>query len=405
VVRSHVSYFRNTVIPRVAEFAKEAELVIQEVGTSNPMSELEIYRGVAPDVVQDPAFLSMVESFRLSDPVKPASYSLSLPFTEAPKDMLEVITTSNSRVDGLVQTWLATCPQGFLSGIWYTFFADRASAQSMNWSGPSFSHDDLLSGSPYSRLNVALGYYLMANYYYNNAPNVVIQGNAESLRRRIFEHLSFAAAALCRVIRQLDIDSRSGILVSNIDPIGKRITVNAELYDKWIQGGGSSDIILGVLVGDKRYYSTADIDKNADTLKRIWNNYSTIYAEGVEYRKADVLRAAYLRMFFNYLGEDFRDEVESSYLGQCGNFHVNIMKDAEKLLYLTRKEELDNAYVVAKELIAGLKYRFTYALPFINRMDEIGRENNKVAPEEASFMAVVDYVVDHIHGQISAQLG
>ncbi|HXQ36242.1 MAG TPA: hypothetical protein VN843_19680, partial [Anaerolineales bacterium] len=71
LLRNQISYIRNIVVPRVIEFSKEADLFLQEIGTATAASELEICKVTIPDILQDQAFLTLLEPYKHKKPTTP----------------------------------------------------------------------------------------------------------------------------------------------------------------------------------------------------------------------------------------------------------------------------------------------------------------------------------------------
>lgn len=399
LLKNHISYIRNVVIPRTKEFEHDASLFLQELGASNPASELEICRSGIPEFAQDPSFLSLLDPFKFKKPAAPGSYSLGFNLLAPVTDFLTIASTSNARIDGMVDAWNKSSDIQYLESVFYTFFAGPDLAKTFK--GPFLSQDDLLSPSPYVRLNVSLAYFLMANYYSHHLPDMVTKEDTSSLKRRLFDHLSYAGAVACDALMRIEQNSKTNILVTYIDTFHKKITVSGDVYDRWLATGGSAETIMGILVGTKRYYSVSEIDANAKELQHAWSNYTKVYVEMIELKKASSMRGFYLSLFNKYLGSDYQDFMEKSYLQANSMIRDSIKKEAEAFLQTLKKEALCNTTYVAKELIAGMKYRYTYAKKFIDDMEAIGASSDKAIPEEAALIATINYIVDYLHLQIS----
>ena len=399
LLRNQISYIRNIVVPRVIEFSKEADLFLQEIGTATAASELEICKVTIPDILQDQAFLTLLEPYKHKKPTTPRNYSLSLNVPAKPEDFLTVASTSNARTDALVEEWYKTADMKYLDLVWHAFFADEKIMKS--YVGLHISQDDVVSPNLGVRMNVALAYFLIANYYNNHLPDMVTKEDAASLKRRISEHLFFAGSSLCDVLYRIEQNNRLNIMVYHIDKFHKKITVSSEVYDRWLASGGSAETVLGILVGNSRFYSVPEIDLHSKELKQTWNNYTAIYSNINEHKKAHTLRTFYLSLLSKYMKGDYQDAIEKAYVQSYQYVYSKVMKEAESFLETLTKECLCNTMSVSKTLIAGKKYQFTYALKFINDMEDIGNDE-KIIPEEAAMIATINYIVDYLHGQIRA---
>lgn len=399
LLNTQISYIRNTVVPRTLEFSNEAQAFIELLGRSNASKDLEIFRASLSELSTDQSFLSLMETYKFRSIVKPSSMSMSLPFQEAPVDFLTVASLSNNRLDGLTASWLRSLPFNYLERAWYSFFSDQSIK---GYNSGYFYSDELGSPDLYHRLNVAMAYFLIANYYSSHAPDVVVNETSASINRRLYEHLLYAGTVVINTLEMIQAGLASGLLVTFVDITHKKITVSSEVYDKWLASGGSSETILGILVGEKRYYTVEEIDKNSEALKAVWNKYVRYTLDSVEMNKAKTLRTFYRGLASKYMGSAFQDEVERGYLVTFPQFLDQVDKKAEAYLYALTAPELSNVQVVARELIAGIKYSYTYANKFICDMEEIGHLTENIDPSEAALMATVNYIVDHILGQIGS---
>lgn len=401
VLQQNINYIKNTIIPRTSEFAKDADQFIRDLTSSDPSKELCIERGMLPELVQESFFLELLEQFKGRNPVKPHNYSLLFPFSSAPEDFLTVASLSNGRLDSMVAEWAKNCDTNWLQSAWYSFFAgDNVNREVFK--GPYLSEDDMRSPNPYVRVNTSLAYYLLAQYYVTHLPDIVTQESRVSIERRLRDHLEYAAITLVRALNNIVESNESNLLVANIDEYHKKITVSAEIYDRYLAAGGSTEIILGILVGGRQFYTVSDIEANREILQKAWDHYQVVHLEGIEYVKAHELRKFYFALFCQYYTADYREAIEDSYLLSRPGYQEAQKAAVQKLLESMRKEELCNVQKIAKELIAGHKYGFTYAKPFMCDMEEIGLNVDGVVPEEAAFMATINYIADWILGQIQA---
>lgn len=398
-----ISYIRNTVQPRLNEFVSDAQAYMQDLGKHNPASELEIRRNCLPELVTDPAFLTILEPHKLKAIARPGEFTLGLNVKAPPEDFLELTTLSNKRLDGLVKAWASSCDFNYLESAWYSFFAGQDLTRAFR--GPYISQDEMSSPDLHIRLNTALAYFLFANYYMNHKPDVVTSESTTSLDRRIFDHQRYAGSVLCDTLQQIQQAHAANNMVMFIDTFHKKISVHGEIYDRWLQAGGSSEIILGLLVSNKRMYNVEQIDKAADELKRAWANYSRVNVEGVEWRKADTLRTFYKELMRKYLSNDYTEELEESFVLQNPHHYEYAMRDAEAYIKNLSKSDLMQPYPIARRLIAGLKYSFTNAEQFMIDMAQATDGVDKPDAEEAAAVATINYIVDYVQGQIAVIRG
>jgi len=396
-IKAHISYIHNTVVPRTIEFAKDSQAFMEMLGGSNAASELEICRTSIPDIVQEAGFLSLLETFKYKKTVNPNTSTLNFDMG-IPDDFLTVASTSNTALDNLVASWYVTNQFKYLDSVWYSFFA--SSNVNRNYKGSFVSQDDMNSPDMYVRLNVSLAYFLIANYYTNHLPDMITNESTASVKNRLFEHMFYAGTVLINTLGRISNNNKSDILVTYVDTFHKKITVSSEVYDRWLTAGGNADIIMGILVGSKRFYSVSEIDKNAIVLQDTWKKYVQVYLESLEYTKAASLRKFYYDLFCRYMTADYQEDLEQSFLLRNPSCHDNIKKEVEKYLHGLRKETLCDVQTMAKKLIAGYKYHFTYAEKFVNDMQEIGTLSENTSPEEAAFIATINYIVDYLQGQI-----
>ncbi len=398
LIRNHISYIRNVVKPRVVEAVNEASVYVQELGGTNPASQLEISKLSIPEFASDPAFLILLDSFKNREVVRPNGYSLNFNFKAPPDDFKTAFTTGNARIDTLVNLWANSLDIDFLKQAWYVFFCGGELLKTYN--GSMLSQDDMFSPNLSVRLNTALAYFLIANYYDTHLPDVSTNQDLSVVKNRIYDHLLFAGTTLYRAMEQINANNKAGLLVLHIDQLHKKITVSDEIYSKWLATGGTAEVILGILVGDKKYYVVKDIIDNTEELKRSWSRYTGVYLESVEYKKANSLRNYYRSLMSKYLTSDYCDANEKEFLINNPNYHQNTLEKVEKLLDGMKKEELLQVESVILKLIAGIKYGFTCAQTFLEDMLRVQKQNANADSNEAACVATLNYITDYLLGQI-----
>lgn len=401
IINGHISYIHNTVVPHVIEFTKEAQELVESYGNDNPASQLEIVRAKLPEVISDSSFLMILEPYKLKTIVTPSNSSLNLNFKSVPEDFLSVASVSNSRLDAMIADWMKNTDSNYLETAWYSFFASGDLVR--QYKGTVYNQNDLNTINAYKSLNITLAYFLLSNYYYNHLPDVNTTSSTSSIKKQIYEHLEYSGSLLTKIVSRIVSNEKNNVLVFNIDNYKKQIIVSDEVYSRWLETGGEADIILGLLVGTRQHYSVNEINKYSKELKQDWNNYVNVFLEDLEYKKAKSLRLCFLELFTKYLREDYQDDLEKSFIKQTGHQKELLQRQAEEYLNKLKKEDLINTHVIAKHLIAGIKYHFTCSESFINDMENVASQNNEVTPEEAAFIATINYIVDYLRGQLAVK--
>lgn len=398
-LNNHVTYIRNVVVPRVLEFAKDAQQHVQDLGRGDATADLTITRVNLPELVTDPAFLDVLARFKGRSVVPPNKWTLELPFTMVPSDFSAIPLLSNTRLNTLVQDCFGGLTIPYLKAVWYSFFC--SGDMSRDFKGPFISRDNLTSHNLAERLHTTLAYFLLANYYTTNPPDISSKESTAAVERRIFDHLQYAGSLLSETLERLHLNQQANIVVLNVDVQNKVITVLGSVYDRWLETGGKPEVMLGMLVGARRHFSVPDVDKNQALLLSDWMQYSRVHLDTIEYRKGEALRRYYLAHLSRYLTEEYSDVEEKAYRASQPQSVATLLKEVEEYLSRMKKDELVDVQKMARELVAGRKYGFTRAKVFIDRMDEIGTNVENADANEAALLAVVDYVVDYLLGQIT----
>lgn len=389
IVQTHISHTRNVVRPLVAELAQAIESVVFNEKTFDAADSTTIITLRVPAVLSDASFLDTIKPFEGKALLIPDT-GLSLgPVSKEELDAL--MTTGHDRTDAMIVEWLSHLPESFALDIWSTFFC-ASTASALDMRGQSVNRLN-----PFERADVALTILLMARKL-EGTP----QSNGMTLAKyntTCAQYVEYASCMLSQCLRTIAMHTSAGRLVIEKDSAKLIIKVNGNLYGQWLNNGGSTNVILGVLIDDNAGSTIGQIDEKRDVFERQWQSYKTIYATRMANGKFDRVRAHTLNRFIAMFAEAPADEKQI-----VGGKAEAMLEEARKTIEESLSADaFKDPFDVALRLIAGIRFGYTSAYQILSDIVQANKINPDVDVREAALIAAINYVSDYVAYQISAE--
>jgi hypothetical protein len=176
--------------------------------------------------------------------------------------------------------------------------------------------------------------------------------------------------------------------------------VHGELYDMFLENGGTPDTLLGMLTSVDDFNTDvsilSNIEMNKDVYNKAWENKNkldTIQASLANGSKYRIVYSLALRELFTSIPADLKEVVTVSFA------------DADKLLskYLERFNISDiiNVDLICKEIVGLILVPETNFQKFTNYMMEYSKLNPSITAQEAASIASADMIVDYLLQQVT----
>lgn len=334
--------------------------------------------GVKMDIVE-PIFkssylASLIEKYD-GTPIESHKLSLKVP---APDNIFELIRTGSSSFDKEINEFISVEPD-LINRVYNDVFANGGDADINN----------LLNPYTCDRRYILLTH-LIARGLIDNPPDGV---NTPLNNYNLYMTLmvSQTGRMLCRVIKNLEDDFKEKRLVLSYplkDKLGindQFIRVNSEVYTRWLDEGGSPEILFGAFTtdGEKAY---GELLNKRDYYLTSWQRQERIIAESTNATRlnnASLSLSRVMRDEIKSLKDDDKIVPDLNYIAlldkNIANLPHNWYKDSASLLKWTRT------------IVCDTLFPHTDAKIILEKLDCLTQQYPDLDTRECAYLAFVDY--------------
>lgn len=315
--------------------------------------------------------------------------SLSINLPELPIKTL--LKDEDSYKDAMLQRVANKYSEADLINLWSKFFFNVSKSN-------SFISN--LTMDMITDVNDIVIVYAIANRLVNDKPiSVSLPDNVytDIMNDFIFELLNAMAAHIFNY--------------ENYEKIGKLIystqrqnyvTVHGNLYDRFLDEGGCSDVILGLYISvDDIKDETTVIDNilaKKDIYTKAYENkikFETVQANLAVTSKYKIVYSIVLREVFEHIPADLKDVLGVTFVD--ADRLLNLLLNVSDYSFILNVDEMVMA-IVGKIMFPDTNFK-----RFSDYMLEYSRLNPNVTPQEAASFASLDMIVDYLLQQVQVQ--
>lgn len=398
-VLNHVSFARNVVNPIVSDYTRLVKDAMHNSKGSMPSEEFCIDQLEYPEVIWDTSFVSTLETYRGRTPVAPTS-QWNIPL-KAIVDLSENLATGDKDTDKMVGVWMANRDPDYIRAIIDFFFYGGTSEVCERFKHKLVQMADFKSLSLFDRIDQSLAIYLFAEKAYDvSALEEGTRMSLASYRSAVADIRDYAGAVLMASIDSAEKTKKVSSLVVAFDDDCKTITVNAENYRKWLNEGGSPEVLLGVMVSGRKVYTQSLIDAQTDYFKREWKNYCLIHDTGKTNRDfvafKDILRFKFREIMAGLT------ERELEYVKTHSDYHESANTKLEGIIDSLKFSDMTDIDMLALKIICRCRFHYTDAELILTDINEAKLVNPDIRDaREAALIAVMNYVADFVADMIN----
>lgn len=380
-VMEHVAYARNVVKPAIQDLLDYTARHLAG-RTNSHLAKFEVVQFTPIEPLAVANMANMLKPY-MELPFSAPSMTLNLP-GKTPAEILELMKTGVGSIDEAVGVWVAKKGEAFLTYVWDNVFRILPSdAGSVSF---AMYTEDRLTGP-----DNAMAIFLLASKLHDNPP----EGTQHSLvkyNELVADFRNAAGQRLCRALKEAQDVVGHDILVRMVN--GSVTTVNAEVYKKFIEAGGTNEMLFGNSLQTSPVFTGIAVREQATQLLAAWSHYE-IAAKADEASKVfTITREALLAAFEHQVGqlEDTDPSLATGKPAVLGKFK-ELLRDVGPL-------ELQNLYAVALRLVCKSRFAHTDAFDLLTMMEEASLANPNIAPREAANAAVQQYVNRYLIAQM-----
>lgn len=387
-VANHISFAKNVVKPVIIVMVDEVQKAMGEVVCPSSNFKIEIVD--LPKPMQNAGFETSINKFA-EKPLLPPEGELRLGEI-SPQGILELMKTGSKEYDERISEWFVVKGDLFFMDIWNNLFRDFKEGK------PStvFGFAECLSNQV-DAVDFALAIHLLSRKLYDEVPENTGLSLA-AFRNLAAQYREASGVKLNQEYLRYANILQNKILVSFISNDSKTCKVNGAVYRDWLKAGGSNEVLLGMLVGNKTVYSQALIDEDKQKFITDWNSYSlfNITAEKNKSfnRFKDILTLSFGNLLNNQSTEEkentdqfplFKSKVEECFLNELNNLKSGDMNDI---------------YNVCTKLVCRARFYYTDSEKILVGINDAVKANPNIDIREAALLSTIEYVTDFISDQL-----
>jgi hypothetical protein len=394
-VTSHISLARNTVVPIISELSNKLQKFVETARPIDPSSLFKINKRSLPALLQDESFMGDGLENYASSQHGWVNFNLCLDVVEDENFYLSLMNLSNERLNTLMGEWLRTLETDFLKNVFVVNFGSKiptnGSASRYALSEPGASLD------AYSAVDIALAVYIMGNRMLvdvqptQGVPLAKYKGELRGV-------IDYAGTIIHKAMRTIKRQFESNVMVSRLVMSERSVTVNAALYDAWLESGGCPEVILGMVASGQVQYEVSAINEKKEELCRYWENYVMLSQTNIR----EELRKRFAAYAESEVLQGLNDltELEKEYFTTHSNHLTKVAENVKAELAHFNHRLMDDIPHLALHLIARARFYFTSSYLILNEMVEVSKANPEIEPREAALLAVIAYITEYMTTQM-----
>jgi len=382
-VTQHLHVAQNVVSPQVMSLGNRILQMLENVRPANPANAFQIKEYDLPSVIQGSA---MAKEFSSYKSLRPKNNVAGMSFGPAPAaaEIRQKMIDSGFENAKDIAKWAACLSEDILLCVWKSFFES------------SSGKNPVSTANAFADADFWLGVFLLTHHFKDT-----VQDNGMSLASygaALADIRDVAGVQLAMTIGQAESAEASGIVVLADDHLNHTISVFKPAYNKWLNEGGSVELLLGMSVGDRTITTARELTQYAEVLGRSWNTWIAL--------KNTEARASYPTMARNLISSAFIEslndvtDVEKEYYGESMVRRDLVTTQAMTYIQSLTTNDMDKPFEIAFRLVAALRFHFTAAAEILGTINTVLTESPKTDPEEAATIAALHYLGDYLADQI-----
>lgn len=386
-VRNHINFARTVVAPLVEELGQKTGAALAEM-TPTSLAGAEVVTQALPAPYSNSGLESMISRF-VGQAYDSPPLALRLPDIEDLAAVKAMFQTGTASLDSDIEAWLAECGDAFIQEVWEGVFqvkpVEPGKFYRKNFSDWVQDPDD---GECY-----ALAIFLLARHLIDKVP----AGTEQDLRQ--YENLCAAfrdqaANAIAQKIERQDQCVKNGVLVLGQHRL--RVTVNAEVYRKWIEAGGENEVLFGNALQRMPFATVAEIDANASQLREAWTHHCGLVSTVERNKRFNTVLGLLERHFTQQLNDGAQNDPELQQNGAVDRVLKTFRDELQKVV----ESDLDNLYTLSLRLICKSRFPEHAAFEILSGIDRNKRENPHLDVRECAMLSIYEYVFSWVASMI-----
>lgn len=380
VLNNELILIKNKILPFSQELKQEFDKILANSVLPNELTEYNIKEFSVPEAT---TILLKNKKHGVGDASQPiGDIGISLPTPE--QDIRKYFISSSVLLNQELQVILSKYTDEDLYKLWDKYLTNISES---NINIAERGLDVASKIEDYTLLIIAL-----ENLLEEKLPNSGVEDDRYNLLISLL--LNELYAMIIMYFKTIENYKITGRLIFAID--NKQAVVDSELYNEFLNSGGSIEAILGLLVSGK----TDSISMNINNIKEHITEYEDIWKQKIKYhsfsalpRERDRYKTAYKVLALKIISEnlipsDLNEHVNKEFLSKPEISLDNVAED----------ELLDIDNVINK--MVSVMFDSTYFGTFTGYMVSYSKLNHDLTPQECATFAALDLIIDYILGSV-----
>ena len=379
VIDRNLTLARTIVNPQIMDVLEHVQR--QANLTVNDVVDVQIETVNFDGLWKSDILRSLVDGYKKSSFKAAQSVPYHPLFTDI--DLETLLDSGSARLDDRVREWLGDGGANAIEAAWNKYFVLGRVV-------------DLSIGIDSASTNEALATFIIANALKNKSP-FDVSVNQDTYTRQLETILYYVAPYIATAVERFEQDAARDVLVLSY-PVTRnmkdaKICVNASTYNKWLENGGTPEIILGASLLDQPTDGTS-LMRDGERYMRRWEAQIAQLKVTQDTNRLSTIKEALLQRS--------RDVIES--ITEQGGVVTNEMYKVlrarvdEMTLY-----HLNDLHAFIRSLICDVLYPNTEAKRILQLLDNYGKEYPDLPPRELALLAVTDIVSKWVVAMISVE--
>ena len=360
-VGAHTHFARNVVSPALEAMQEKATEAIKAI-TMSPFMDFSIEEFSLPALLKDEGFQGLLQRFRTNTSVRPER---TLKYPNYNNDRIaELMLFNDAGLDAKIKDLVSSLPDGHLQVVWQSVFQNQVLER------PTVEVKTLEQ--------------LLGDYMHGHNSAVIIFILAYRLSREIGDDVGMdlvpaqellnlicqlAASSTFRQIEFDAINASTNTLVRVYDDRAKKVVVNADLFQKWVNEGGKPEVLLGLMLMNEQPSTITTISAKADAAMKAWQSHVAIQQSERDAIFDMQVRAVMTTVFKESLENGVVDESEREQLANSG-IKVTALKLFNDLLKAATPSQIrENFTDVFWRIACQARYHYSCAYQILSDVD------------------------------------
>jgi hypothetical protein len=374
-VKNHIATARTIVAPAINDLYGRVKASLGEISASSLLGmEIEVLR--EPKPLENSALQNAIRKF---DGLAFDSPALTLRLPDMTiTELMGLLGSGGGGLDADIAEWIADKGDAFFVQVWEELFQQKPPADGRVCSFAEWV-TDREEGT-----DAALAIFLLARKLTDGKPLEGTQMSLSAYRSQIVEFRNQAGAALCRALDKIERAMKTGQLVRDV--IGAKTVVYEPVYRKFLEAGGSNEILFANSLSVPFVTSLDAMMAQKDALTKRWNAHVALTKTAESNKRFNKIKELLELHFRSQLAEVTEGEDATAQNREI------ILKLFKEQLKLVRDSDLDDLHALCLTLVCRSRFYKTDAERILLGIEQAKKENPTISVREAAAASVVSYI-------------